>query len=229
MTNDVLINRCSCFESFSRPPLFLSRDRLVSIASGRGASGSASGASSRYFDIIVEVQDKYDPELNCQEVFTGIAREELQVLNQYIHRVLIPAMKQDSGTNAENKEGGVDEAEEEEDDMEVPGKRNPRRKASVEAQLVSRSQFEHDEDADEDDEDEEDYNGGRTGDSAEEESSEDDDEEFKRALDDTGDYNNSDTRGMDDDDEEEEEDDLAKEEQSDSDHHEGPTKKRRMT
>lgn len=213
--------------SFSRPPLFIPRGRLVSIASGRGATASTTGTSARYFDIIVKVQEKDVPENEYTEEFTGIAREELQVLNQYIQRILIPAMKRDAGETTNEASQADDDDEDEEDQpptRHTPGKRTPRRKASVEAQRISRSQMENGED-DEDDDDEDDYKGnkGGGGDAEEDDDDDDDDEEddedFEEAMVDRGDNDAEDDE--DEDDDEDDDDDWAG--------GKSPSKKRRIS
>lgn len=69
---------------FFKPPLFIPRSKLHSIACGRG-----NGASSRYVDMHITLDDDTAME------FTNISREELSVLNSYIHKILIPAMQRD--------------------------------------------------------------------------------------------------------------------------------------
>lgn len=71
--------------SIHRPPMFVHRSRLASISCGRG-----SGNASRYVDMSVELDS------NDRIEFTNIYREELGGLNDYIHKVLIPAMQVDA-------------------------------------------------------------------------------------------------------------------------------------
>ena len=71
---------------------------MHSIACGRGSS-----SSSRYVDMNVEV----DAEGNDDTVdhpsisFSNIQREEMNVLKEYIHDILIPAMKLDAAKSGE--------------------------------------------------------------------------------------------------------------------------------
>ena len=93
-----------------RPPKFLPRSDLKSIACGRGSGGQS---SSRYVDMVLQRHQDDTVE------FTNIQREELAVLNQYIHQVLIPAMQEDAkdGTsNVKSVKDGKDKADDETDD-----------------------------------------------------------------------------------------------------------------
>jgi len=79
---------------FYKPPRFLPRSDLHSIACGRGGGGG--GGESRYVDMVVQCQKEGDEgEIDAKE-FTNIQREETSVLNSYIHDVLIPAMTRDA-------------------------------------------------------------------------------------------------------------------------------------
>ncbi|VEU34011.1 unnamed protein product [Pseudo-nitzschia multistriata] len=83
---------------FYKPPRFLPRAVLHSIACGRGGSGSD---SSRYVDLVLKVTGQASETAEgeaCVETveFTNIQREETGVLNDYIHNVLIPAMASDA-------------------------------------------------------------------------------------------------------------------------------------
>ncbi len=94
---------------FFKPPLFLHRSSLHSIACGRGASGS-----SRYVDMNIQLEDKSTLE------FTNIHREELGGLNAYLHKVLIPAMKQDAVAENDDKNGTEpDDNDDDDDDGDV--------------------------------------------------------------------------------------------------------------
>lgn len=77
-----------------RPPRFIPRSLLHSIACGRGSS---SANSSRYVDMVLQLNDESTVE------FSNILREELAVLNDYIHNVLIPAMNDDVQRNKNNR------------------------------------------------------------------------------------------------------------------------------
>eukprot|EP00934_Nitzschia_sp_Nitz4_P007970 Nitzschia sp. Nitz4//scaffold53_size117307//19099//20674//NITZ4_003757-RA/size117307-augustus-gene-0.91-mRNA-1//1//CDS//3329554166//7960//frame0 len=102
---------------FYKPPQFLARQNLRSIACGRGSGGGQS--SSRYVDMVLQT-DGTDSSETVE--FTNIQREELGVLNEYVQDVLIPAMQED--VKEDNKaDGTVDDAvvdvEESEDDNVV--------------------------------------------------------------------------------------------------------------
>ena len=90
---------------FFKPPMFVPRSKLTSISCGRGSGGS------RFVDMVAQLDA--DPALDEEEgkkstkqsdtlEFTNIHRDELNGLNDYIHRTLIPAMQLDAD--------GVDEA-----------------------------------------------------------------------------------------------------------------------
>ena len=122
----VLFWFCVCVYVFAfrcRPPQFLPRGDLVSIACGRGGGGGQS--SSRYVDMVVETQLAQNDETKTATTttttveFTNIQREELAVLNEYIHHVLIPAMRLDAPTKKPAHDEGAsssDQTKEEEDD-----------------------------------------------------------------------------------------------------------------
>ena len=86
-----------------RPPLFLPRSKLHSIACGRGA-----GASSRYVDMQVTTASSSEETSSLE--FTNIAREELGVLNHYIHKVLVPAMHRDQDDSDDDDDGDANAA-----------------------------------------------------------------------------------------------------------------------
>ncbi|CAB9510531.1 expressed unknown protein [Seminavis robusta] len=159
---------------FFKPPLFVPRSKLHSIACGRGT-----GASSRYVDMkIVTAEDNNngnDDEEDDEEPrettleFTNIAREELTVLNDYIHKVLIPAMKQDSeqqqqpaSTDEESAEDAVAVVDADDSDNEGTRRGRSKRKAAREARQQTKQHFlqkkkgndQDDNDDEEDDEDE---------------------------------------------------------------------------
>jgi hypothetical protein len=91
---------------FFKPPLFVHRSKLASISCGRGAGGS------RYVDMIATIDDVAEggtttttkggkkkstsPSYSSALEFTNIHRGELSVLNDYVHGVLIPAMRSDA-------------------------------------------------------------------------------------------------------------------------------------
>ena len=155
---------------FDRPPLFIPRSKLHSIACGRG-----NGSSSRYVDMNITLDD--DTALE----FTNISREELSVLNHYIHNILIPAMQRDQAgvvqddshqhhdnedsdavvvTAVAKAEDGDRNSDQESDDsvqvIKVEGSRGrSKRKAAREA-IQQTKQHYHAINNDEDEEDEED-------------------------------------------------------------------------
>mmetsp|Transcript_55106 Transcript_55106/g.112519 ORF Transcript_55106/g.112519 Transcript_55106/m.112519 type:complete len:542 (-) Transcript_55106:1105-2730(-) len=107
---------------FYKPPRFLPRSSLHSIACGRGGGGGDS--SSRYVDMVVQCssssndksndsgEDEGGGEQTETVEFTNIQREENSVLNTYIHGVLIPAMKDDAKKH--NDSGGGDDEDSDE-------------------------------------------------------------------------------------------------------------------
>lgn len=111
---------------FYKPPLFIPRSNLESIACGRGAD-----ASSRYVDLTIQTSEGKEVQ------FTNIHRDELSVLNDYIHKTLIPAMLKDTGDN----KALVESAEVSTEAMAVDdsvGRRGPKRKASTEASAINK-------------------------------------------------------------------------------------------
>jgi hypothetical protein len=112
---------------FYKPPRFLPRSDLHSIACGRGG-----GDSSRYVDMVVQCNssendhnnnsnEKEEEEEQQETVeFTNINREENIVLNSYIHDVLVPAMTDDahraSATTKEAKESSTEKNSNSDDD-----------------------------------------------------------------------------------------------------------------
>ena len=125
---------------FFKPPLFVHRSKLVSISCGRGSVGG--GGSSRYVDMIATLDDDDgddDVETNKSATktkkkkkkkketileFTNINRDELTGLNDYIHKVLIPAMKSDCENDVDDVTGDNDknteiDANSDEDDVYI--------------------------------------------------------------------------------------------------------------
>ncbi|KAL7519276.1 hypothetical protein ACHAWX_004063 [Stephanocyclus meneghinianus] len=148
---------------FFKPPLFVHRSKLAAISCGRG-----SGSSSRYVDMAVELDSKDRVE------FTNIYREELGVLNDYIHKVLIPAMQidADGGDSADEEISVVAEEvestdgdhsnnndEEGAETSSVGKRRRSSRAASRSAREATRAHFDQVVDESED-EDEEDFQSG---------------------------------------------------------------------
>ena len=75
---------------------------------GRGSSAGQS--SSRYVDMVIK-QKSNDDEIQ----FTNIQREETSVLNEYVHNVLIPAMKRDIKKSSKDDSSTEDETASDED------------------------------------------------------------------------------------------------------------------
>ncbi len=90
---------------FFKPPLFVPRSSLASISCGRGSG------QSRFVDMVVQLDDDDESTLE----FTNIERDELQGLNEYIHNVLIPAMKKDAAEGSD-KDGDEEDRDEDDDD-----------------------------------------------------------------------------------------------------------------
>ena len=168
---------------FFKPPLFVPRSNLASISCGRGSG------QSRFVDMVVQLDDDDDSTLE----FTNIEREELQGLNEYIHNVLIPAMKRDASQGSgNNQDESSDEDEEvamaevvdssaddcESDDSAAITKRKSSRAASKSARESTRAHFAalngQEEDDDEDDSDVESFSGGEGGHSSDESDEESD-------------------------------------------------------
>ncbi len=148
---------------FYKPPRFLPRSDLHSIACGRGGGGG--GDASRYVDMVVQCNSKDNDQTETVE-FTNIQREENSVLNSYIHDVLVPAMKRDATEGPADNDEDSDLAEvqavaADEDDTEddtVDG---------------DEEQDENDQNSDSDDED---FDDGSDGDSEDGDSSDEDDD-----------------------------------------------------
>ena len=177
---------------FYKPPRFLPRSDLHSIACGRGG-----GDSSRYVDLVVQCtnKDNGNQEVEEQETveFTNINREENNVINSYIHDVLIPAMTEDADrtTTTSTKGGDKNFIGDNIDDVEV----------EVEVEAI----VEVDDDNNNDDESTESEYEEVQG----EESDNEDDEDFKDP-DDEGDEqvdDNEDSYSDDDDDDNDDDDD----------------------
>jgi hypothetical protein len=164
---------------FYKPPMFVHRSDLHSIAVGRGGG-------SRYIDLHAAIDGK-DGEKNELE-FTNIDREEMQVLNSYIHNTLVKAMTKDAEENdsedaQDDDSVEVDDAKDDSHDKEKSRKRS-RRAASVEAQKAARREMKtsaqessnkNDDESDEEEEDD-DYEAREMSDSDDEEAEEDSDE-----------------------------------------------------
>ncbi|KAG7348213.1 histone chaperone Rttp106-like protein [Nitzschia inconspicua] len=156
---------------FYKPPKFVPRSDLVSIACGRGGAGGGM-SSSRYVDMVVQLHSTSSP-----LEFSNIQREENGVLNHYIHKVLIPAMQSDADKSGgddcdDNNTDEVIEAEVEDDATEQD---------TEEAADRANEDTDDDDDDEEEDEDfaedESDEDGGNDDTSEDEE--EDDGDEFE--------------------------------------------------
>ncbi|KAL3925802.1 MAG: hypothetical protein SGILL_000150, partial [Bacillariaceae sp.] len=106
---------------FYKPIVFQPRSQLESIACGRGNNQSSS-SSSRYVDMVVQAaaaaSDNTKDKVETIE-FTNIRREENGVLNNYIHKVLIPAMQADANNDASNSSNNNDGENGEEVEVEA--------------------------------------------------------------------------------------------------------------
>ena len=164
---------------FFKPPLFAHRSELHSIAVGRGGG-------SRYVDLHATLDGKDGEKTELE--FTNIDREEMQVLNAYIHNTLVKAMAKD----AEGNDNGSDEVQNKvtanEGDISDTGgdksRKRARRAASMEAQKATKremassaqkSSAPNDDESEEEDEDD-DYEGREKSDSEDEDDDEDEEE-----------------------------------------------------
>lgn len=147
----------------TRPPMFLHRSTLHSIACGRGSGGS------RYVDMNLMLDDETPLE------FTNIHRDELVHLNNYIHSILIPAMKRDAiaQDNDDNDDDMESNTEEEEEEASLGKRKRTQRKASKEARQATRAHMEQTQDEEDSDDDDEGWEGGK---GAEDEESDNDDD-----------------------------------------------------
>ena len=85
---------------YFRPPLFIHRSKLHSIAVGRGGG-------SRYIDLHATLDDSAGDKTEIE--FTNIDREEMTVLNSYIHDTLVKAMAKDVKEGDNEKDGDENE------------------------------------------------------------------------------------------------------------------------
>ncbi|KAG7368900.1 histone chaperone Rttp106-like protein [Nitzschia inconspicua] len=155
---------------FYKPPKFVPRSDLVSIACGRGGAGGGM-SSSRYVDMVVQLHSTSSP-----LEFSNIQREENGVLNHYIHKVLIPAMQSDA-----DKSGG-DDCDDNNTDEVIEAEVEDATEQDTE-EVADRANEDTDDDDDDEEEDEDfaedesDENGGNDDTSEDEE--EDDGDEFE--------------------------------------------------
>jgi hypothetical protein len=229
---------------FFKPPLFVPRSDLHSIACGRGASGQ-----SRYVDLNIQLDNEETLE------FTNINRDELGVLNDYIHKVLIPAMHKDARDDEDEADHDEEESlaeidldDDTEDDKseDAETSRRPKRKASTEARQATKSQLQSgagEDDDDDDDEEDNNWVSARPVDE-DEDTDDEDDGEFNEADDDDDDDDkpdevpgedpdnyDSDQQKVDEEDvdknDEDEEEEVFFEDDETEDEDEGPAKKKR--
>lgn len=161
------------------------RSKLASISCGRG-----SGSASRYVDMAVQLDSEERIE------FTNIAREELGVLNDYIHKTLIPAMQSDAnGSESVDEDSAVAvevvednqsiDSDDDEEETSAGKRRRPSRAASRTAREATRAHFDRGVD-DSDDEDEEDFQNEDGSDSGSDSSDPDTDGEEVVSTDEEG-------------------------------------------
>jgi len=168
---------------FFKPPFFVHRSRLHSIAIGRGGG-------SRYVDLQAIVDGEEGDDEKEQIEFTNIDREEMQVLNTYIHNVLVKAMARDiagdgEGDGEDEEEQGFEKADPTSDSgNEGPSRKRYRRAASLEASEVIRRKLtkksgnsQQGEEEEEDDDDDDEYQADAKGGEEEEEDDDDDAED----------------------------------------------------
>ena len=165
---------------FFKPPLFAHRSELHSIAVGRGGG-------SRYVDLHATLDGKDGEKTELE--FTNIDREEMQVLNAYIHNTLVKAMTKDAEGNDNGSEEVQTKGTANEGDIADNGgdysRKRGRRAASMEAQKATKremassaqkSSVPNDDESEEEDEDD-DYEGREKSDSEDEDEDEDEEEE----------------------------------------------------
>ena len=147
---------------FFKPPMFVPRSDLASISCGRGAGGS------RYVDMEVKLHVSDDNEQEGKKKkkqsdtleWSNINRDELEGLNNYIHKTLIPAMQADAdGTNEKGLDGNS--SDDDDDDFAVAEvvntsdneEKRPSRAASKSAREINKAALaggNEDEDSDDD-------------------------------------------------------------------------------
>jgi hypothetical protein len=192
---------------FFKPPSFIHRSKLHSIAVGRGGG-------SRYVDIHASIDDG-----KTQIEFTNIDREEMHVLNSYIHDTLVKAMAQDVAKADDLVNGGKvtevkadPEEQQNQQDSEDEGenrRKRPRRAASELSQKVTRKELKTNEDVENEEEDDSDeYHAEEQDDESEDgDDSDDSDEDMEENESDSEDGEGKDDKSGDTESEEEEEED----------------------
>jgi hypothetical protein len=154
---------------FFKPPLFLPRSELVSIQCDRSQGGS------RYANLVVVKEGDAQP-----VEFSNISRVEMDGLNDYVHKTLIPAMKKDIAED-DDIDGALAEVEllagHNEDDVvavaeetEPSARGSAKRKASLEARLITKK-IQQATNQDDDDEDDDDFDAGSGSDENDDNSS----------------------------------------------------------
>ena len=139
------------FKSNDRPPMFVPKNQLKSIACGRGNG-------TRFVDMQIQLEEDHSiPSVKFDLMeLTNIPRDELAVLDTYIHKTLIPSMlndisndgkQKDDQTEEEddsNNDDNTDEDQEENDDNKKQNtKKRPRsrRACAQEARRITKSQI----------------------------------------------------------------------------------------
>lgn len=165
---------------FYKPPRFLPRSNLHSIACGRGGGGGDS--SSRYVDMVVQCSksdnDDGDEGEQIETVeFTNIQREENSVLNSYIHDVLVPAMTKDAKERSKKVDGGDDDGDSDHFEVEAIAEADIDDDATEEdSQIVEVQGEESDDNISDEDDEEFDGNDSESGDDGAEGDDSSDDE-----------------------------------------------------
>jgi len=209
---------------FFKPPKFVPRSALHSIACGRGAGGS------RYVDMVLSLKDATEEGKEGDNLeFSNIDRNELRVLNHYIHDVLVKAMEKDLHQGENEKTTSSTESDGSNNENEV-GKRRKRsrRAASLEAINATKAQLQTAETSKACDSEEEDmdYCASSAADSDSDDDIDEDDEKFQKFIKESG---QSDSDGDDSEgtyDEEDDGEDEETESESDNQDSDGPTKRR---
>ena len=165
---------------FFKPPLFVHRSDLHSIAVGRGGG-------SRYVDIQAVLDGKDGEQENME--FTNIDREEMQVLNNYIHKTLVPAMAKDANeSDDENDDEDMHEVKADPDTLEEENdsssRKRPRRGAALAARKATKQEMQstaqttkNDSDEEDDDDDDGDFDTGHKSESSSDDDDDDDDDD----------------------------------------------------
>jgi len=155
---------------FFKPPMLVPRSELASISCGRGAGGS------RYVDMEVKLHVSDDNEHEGKKKqqsdtleWSNINRDELEGLNNYIHKTLIPAMQMDAdGTNEEASDGNSSNDDDDfavaevvntsdDDSEESSRKRRPSRAASKQAREINKAALAGGNDEEDSDEDSDEF------------------------------------------------------------------------